>query len=156
MDRGGHLTNYRRAGRHARRDGVLVAAIGIGAALGPLVLLRRINDPRRTLFIFGAYAVRAMVDLVLAAALVACRLSTSTGKVTFSSPVQSRVPDELRGRAFVGFDVIWQTGRILSLLGGGLLADAVGIRAVYLLGGLLLLTAAATSATTAGKPTQSR
>lgn len=136
--------------------GVLVGAIGIGAALGPLVLLRRINDPRRPLFVFGAYAVRAMVDLVLAAALVACRLSTSTGKVTFSSLIQSRVPDELRERAFVGFDVIWQTGRILNLLGGGLLADAVGIRAVYLLGGLLLLTAAATSATTAGKPTQSR
>jgi hypothetical protein len=35
-----------------------------------------------------------------------------------------------------------QTGRLLSLLGGGLLADAVGIRAVYLLGGLLLLPAA--------------
>lgn len=136
--------------------GVLVGAIGIGAALGPLVLLRRINDPRRPLFVFGAYVVRAMVDLVLAAALVACRLSTSTGKVTFSSLIQSRVPDELRERAFVGFDVIWQTGRILNLLGGGLLADAVGIRAVYLLGGLLLLTAAATSATTAGKPTQSR
>ena len=39
--------------------------------------------------------------------------------------------------------MLWQSGRLLSLLGGGLLADAVGIRAVYLLGGLLLLTAAA-------------
>ena len=39
--------------------------------------------------------------------------------------------------------MLWQSGRLLSLLGGGLLADAVGIQAVYLLGGLLLLTAAA-------------
>jgi hypothetical protein len=43
--------------------------------------------------------------------------------------------------------MLWQTGRLLSLLGGGLLADTLGIRAVYLLGGLLLLTAAAVGAT---------
>ncbi len=33
--------------------GVLVAAIGAGAALGPLLLLRQIKDPRRPLFISG-------------------------------------------------------------------------------------------------------
>ena len=135
--------------------GLLVAAIGVGAALGPLVLLARINDPRRPLFVFGPYAMRGIVDLILAAvtsrplaaaALVAYGLSTSTGSVTFSSLVQSRVPDDLRGRAFAGFDVLWQSGRMISLLGGGLLADAYGVRAVYLLGGLLLLTAAATGA----------
>ena len=135
--------------------GLLVAAIGVGAVLGPLVLLRRVADPRRPLFVFGPYALRGVVDLVLglvtalplaAAALVLYGLSTSTGSVTFSSLVQSRVPEELRGRAFAGFDVLWQSGRMLSLLGGGLLADAVGIRAVYLLGGLLLLAAAAVGA----------
>jgi MFS family permease len=135
--------------------GLLVAAIGAGAALGPLLVLRRLADPRRPLFVFGPYAVRGLVDLVLvavtsvplaAAALVVYGLSTSTGSVTFSSLVQSRVPQQLRGRAFAGFDVLWQTGRMLSLLGGGLLADTVGIRAVYLLGGLLLLAAAAVGA----------
>jgi len=77
--------------------------------------------------VFGPYAVRGVVDLVLAAvtalplaaaAMVVYGLSTSTGNVTFSSLVQSRVPDELRGRAFAGFDVLWQSGRMLSLLGG--------------------------------------
>ena len=135
--------------------GLLVAAIGVGAVLGPLVLLRRVADPRRPLFVFGPYALRGVVDLVLAlvtalplaaVALVLYGLSTSTGSVTFSSLVQSRVPEELRGRAFAGFDVLWQSGRMLSLLGGGLLADAVGIRAVYLLGGVLLLAAAAVGA----------
>lgn len=135
--------------------GLLVAAIGAGAALGPLLLLRRITDPRRPLFVFGPYAVRGVVDLVLAVAtsiplaagaLVFYGLSTSTGTVTFSSLIQSRVPEDLRGRAFAGFDTLWQTGRLMSLLGGGLLADAVGIRVVYLLGGLLLLTAAAVGA----------
>ena len=135
--------------------GVLVAAIGAGAAAGPLLLLRRISDPRRPLYVFGPYAVRGAVDLVLAVvttlplaagALLFYGLSTSTGSVTFSSLVQSRVPEDLRGRAFAGFDMLWQTGRLLSLLGGGLLADAVGIRAVYLLGGLLLLAAATVGA----------
>jgi len=132
--------------------GVLVAAIGAGAALGPLLLLRRITEPRRPLFVFGPYAIRGIVDLVLAVvttaplaagALVFYGLSTSTGNVAFSSLIQSRVPEDLRGRAFASFDLLWQTGRLLSLLGGGLLADVVGIRAVYLLGGLLLLAAAA-------------
>ncbi len=135
----------------ARSFGLLVAAIGAGAVLGPL-LLRRLTDPRRPLFVFGPYAVRGVVDLVLAVAtsvplaagaLLFYGLSTSTGNVTFASLIQSRIPEDLRGRAFAGFDMLWQSGRLLSLLGGGLLADAAGIRAVYLLGGLLLLIAAA-------------
>ena len=135
--------------------GLLVGAIGVGAALGPLLVIRRLRDPRRPLLVFGPYAVRGLVDLVLsvvttvplaAGALLFYGLSTSTGNVTFSSLLQSRVPEALRGRAFAGFDVLWQTGRLLSLLGGGLLADAVGVRAVYLLGGLLLLAAAAAGA----------
>ncbi len=85
-----------------------------------------------------------MTTVPLAAgALLFYGLSTSTGNVTFSSLVQSWVPEDLRGRAFAGFDALWQTGRLLSLLGGGLLADAYGIRVVYLLGGVLLMTAAA-------------
>jgi len=131
--------------------GVLIAAIGVGAALGPTLLLRR-RAVARPLFVFGPFAVRGVVDVVLSAAtalpvaaavLVLYGLSTSAGNVTFSSLMQSRVPDELRGRAFAGFDMIWQSGRLVSLVGGGLLADAVGIQAVYLLGGLLLLGAAA-------------
>jgi MFS family permease len=132
--------------------GVLVAAIGIGAAAGPTLLLRRVRDARRPLLVFGPFAARGLVDLVLAAAttmplaagaLLMYGLATSTGNVTFSSLLQSQVPEDLRGRAFAGFDVLWQTGRLLSLLGGGLLADAVSIRAVYLVGGALLVTAAA-------------
>lgn len=41
---------------------------------------------------------------------------------------------------------------MLSLLGSGLLAHALGIRTVYVLGGLLLLAAAAVGATEALRP----
>lgn len=73
--------------------------------------------------------------------LVAYALGTSNGAVTFNSVLQAETPEQQRGRVFASFDMLWQSGRLLSLLAGGLLADAVGIRAVYCVGALLLLAA---------------
>ncbi len=132
--------------------GLLLGAIGIGAATGPLLLSRLTSDPRRPEYVLGPFALRAAVDAVLAtatglisavAALVAYGLATSTGAVTFNSLLQAETPERVRGRVFAGFDVLWQSGRLLSLLLGGLLADLAGIRAVYYLGAALLLAAAA-------------
>ena len=77
-------------------------------------------------------------------------IGTSTGNVAFSTVLQSHVPDRLRGRVFSAFDLIWQSMRLVSLLLGGLLADVAGIRAVYYLGGALLVAAALTGLTLAG------
>ncbi|MDQ3423261.1 MAG: hypothetical protein M3510_07745 [Actinomycetota bacterium] len=124
----------------------------MGAALGPLVLLRLVRSPGRPVFVFGPFAVRGAVDLVLAAttrlpvaaiALVGYGVATSTGAVTFTSLLQTHTPDRLRGRVFASMDVLWQTGRLVSLGLGAVLAEAVGISAVYLFGGVLLLLAAA-------------
>lgn len=134
----------------ASRFGLLIGAIGVGAGLGPLVLRRLMADPRRPALLFGPYLLRGGVDLTLAAssrfdvalvALGAYGVGTSTGMVTYNSLLQSTVPDRLRGRIFAFYDVVWQTARLVSIAGGGLLADAVGIAAVYILGGLLLLAA---------------
>jgi MFS family permease len=131
--------------------GLLLGAIGIGAVLGPLLLTRLVTDPRRPAFVFGPYVVRGVVDLVLAAfaalpvaliALAVYGLGTSSGAVTFNSLLQAHTPEHLRGRIFASFDVFWQLGRLVSLLVGGLLAAALGIQAVYYLGGALLLFAA--------------
>ena len=70
-------------------------------------------------------------------------VGTSTGAVTFNSSLQAKTPDRLRGRVFAGFDMPWQTGCLLSMILGGLLADAVGIRAVYYAGAIGLAAAAA-------------
>lgn len=94
--------------------GLLFSATWAGAALGPLLLLRRMRDPRRPLYVFEPYAVRGLVDLLpavvtsiplAAGALLFYGLSTSTGNVTFSSLIQSRVPEGLRGSAFAFFDL---------------------------------------------------
>lgn len=75
------------------------------------------------------------------AALAAYGVGTSTGMVTWNSVLQSTVPDRVRGRVFAFFDVVWQSSRLVSIGVGGVLADAVGIRAVYVLGGALLVAA---------------
>jgi MFS family permease len=142
------------AERHLRAGpggfGLLLGAIGAGAALGPLLLARLTSDPRRPALVFGPYLLRGLVDLILAAtrslpvALAVLGLygvGTSAGMVTYNSLLQAEVPSDKRGRVFAGYDMIWQTGRLISLGLGGLAADILGIQAVYLLGGALLLLA---------------
>ena len=132
------------------RFGLLIGAIGVGAGIGPLVLQRFVDDVRRPVWLFGPYVLRGVVDLVLAAfrsfplalgALAVYGVGTSTGMVTYNSTLHTTVPDNTRGRVFAVFDVVWQSGRLLSLLLGGWAADRYGIRAVYVIGGSLLLGA---------------
>ncbi|HEV2087112.1 MAG TPA: MFS transporter [Cryptosporangiaceae bacterium] len=131
--------------------GLLLGAIGVGAVLGPFLLTRFVTNPRRPAFVFGPYLLRGVVDLFLAsvtalpaalAALVAYGLGTSSGAVTFNSLLQSHTPEPVRGRVFASFDMLWQLGRLLSLVAGGAVAAALGVRAVYYLGGALLIAAA--------------
>jgi MFS family permease len=143
-------------GVDGRGYGMLIGAIGVGAALGPLVLLRLIRDPSRPVFVFAPFGLRGLVDLVLAASaavpvavasLVAYGVGTSTGAVTFNSMLQAQAPEQARGRIFASMDVLWQGGRLLSLAAGGVLADMYGIQVVYYLGGMLLLAASAVGLT---------
>lgn len=132
--------------------GWLLATIAVGALAGPALLTRIVRGPVRPGIVFGAYGVRGLVDVLLAlttwpllaaAALLFYGLSTSTGTITFTSLVQTHTGEAARGRVFAGFDALFQTGRLVSLLLGGVLADWLGITAVYFLGAALLLTAAA-------------
>jgi len=132
--------------------GLLLSAIGVGAALGP-VLLRRWVRPRAPRWLFGPYAVRAGVDFVLAlawspmlagAVLVLYGMATSTGMIAYQSTLQQVVPTDVRGRVLACYDIIWNGARLLSLALGGLIADGLGVQAVYLIGGMLLLAAAGT------------
>ena len=141
--------------------GLLLAAIAVGAFTGPLLLARLPARTHGPMIVFAAFGLRSLVDLVLATvialpaalgALVCYGIGTSTGNIAFATVIQSHVPDRLRGRVFSAFDLIWQSMRLTSLLIGGLLADAVGIRAVYYLGGALLAAAALAGLTLLGVP----
>lgn len=146
----------RRLGIGAGGFGSLLAAIGVGAAIGP-VLLRRFIQPRDKRWLFGPFAVRGGVDLTLAGAanpiiaggaLVAYGMSTSTGMVAYQSTLQTLVPAETRGRAFAFYDVLWNGARLVSLGIGGALAELVDVRAVYVISALLLFAAAAVGLST--------
>lgn len=140
-----------RLGVSGQGYGILIGVIGIGAAAGPLVLLRLIRRPESPILVFAPFAVRGIVDLVLATvtslplaavALIGYGIGTSTGAVTFNSMLQAQAPEQARGRVFATMDVLWQAGRLASLAAGGFLADQYGIRVVYYLGGALLIAAA--------------
>jgi len=73
--------------------------------------------------VFGPYLLRGLTDLILAAtrslpvamaALGLYGVGTSTGMVTYNSLLQAEVPSNKRGRVFAGYDMIWQTGRLIS------------------------------------------
>jgi MFS family permease len=130
--------------------GVLLGAIGLGAALGPLVLARRI-EARQRRWLYGPMVLRSGVDLALStvrepivagAALAGYGVGTSTGMIAFQSTIQAETPTETRGRVFTFYDTLWNAARLASLGLGGLLADAAGIAAVYVAGAALLATAA--------------
>ncbi len=130
--------------------GLLLGAIGIGAAAGPLLLSTRIR-PNQRRWLFGPFAVRGAVDFVLAGvsspvaaggALALYGVGTSTGMIAYQSTLQSEAPTQTRGRVFALFDILWNGARLVSLGIGGVMADAIGVRSVYVLGGVLLSAAA--------------
>jgi MFS family permease len=53
------------------------------------------------------------------------------------------VPPELRGRAFALLDVVWQSGRLVSIAVGAGLVAIIGIRWLFVIGGALLIVAGA-------------
>lgn len=131
--------------------GGLLAAVGAGALLGPLVVRRAIRPADRR-WLFGPLAARGGIDLVLATtgsplvagtALAAYGVCTSTGMIAYQSTLQVEVPGRVRGRVFALFDVLWNSARLVSLGLGGLAADLLGIRAIYFAGGVVLVLAAA-------------
>lgn len=130
--------------------GLMLAAIATGAFLGPTLLGRLIDSIGRSRVVFAAFGLRGAVDAVLATvtalpaalgALVGYGIGTSTGNVAFASLVQAEVAADMRGRVFAAFDLTWHLGRLVSIVVGGVVADAYGVRAVFSVGAALLAVA---------------
>lgn len=128
----------------------LIGAIGVGALLGPLIPNALARDYRDARWLFVPYIIRGIGDVLIAiftplpiALLImfVYGLNTSTGMVVFSSTVQGAVPDTMRGRVFTLLDVTWNAMRLLSLAGGAIMVDVVGIRPLFWTGGAFLTLA---------------
>lgn len=112
--------------------GVLMTALGVGAAIGVLTLLwvqRRV--PRETVFTAaivaagGAMALAASVSTLTPAALVVALLGAAagTGYVTGFTVLQESVHDELRGRTFATLYTVVRFCLLLALTVGPFLAN---------------------------------
>jgi len=134
--------------------GTWLGAIALGALAGPLALplLGRVAPER---VVPAAYAIRGVGDMGLGllsqagaggALLGLYGINTSSGMVSFQTLIQRRIPERIRGRTFALLDLTWQVGRLVSIGLGALLATLVGIRPVFIVGGLLLIAAAAVGA----------
>jgi len=128
----------------------LIAAIGVGALIGPLIPNALTADYRNAGWLFIPYVIRGIGDILLAiitpfpialAILFVYGLNTSTGMVVFNSTIQNVIPESMRGRAFTLLDVDWSVMQLLSLAIGGVIVQAFGIELVYGLGGSLLVLA---------------
>ena len=102
--------------------------------------------------LFVPYLVRGVGDILIAVStsfpfavllLFVYGLNTSTGMVVYNSIMQSAIPDRVKGRVFTLMDMGWTVMEIASIGAAGLLADSLGIRSVYYLGGMLLMMAGA-------------
>ncbi|MHB8718418.1 MAG: MFS transporter [Candidatus Dormibacteria bacterium] len=131
--------------------GLWLAVIGAGALLGPVVMpaLARLRAERA---VPAAYLLRGAGDVGLglldnglagAGLLFLYGLNTSSGSVAYQHLVQTRVPPALRGRAFGALDLTWQLARLASLGTGSLLVARLGVRDLFIAGGLLLALAGA-------------
>jgi len=136
-----------------------IAAIGLGALLGPLIPNLFVADYRTGRWLYGPYVIRGIGDALLAltqvvpvglALLFVYGLNTSTGTVVFSSTLQTWVPDRMRGRVFTMFDMTWGACRLISLAIGGIVVDAFGVQLLYWASGVLLVLAGAVGL--AGRP----
>ena len=130
----------------------LLAAIGVGALLGPILLGSVTQNYRDIRLLFVPYIIRGAGDILIALftplpvallILFVYGLNTSTGMIVYNSIMQSEVPEEVRGRIFTLMDANWNFLRLISLGLGGALVATTGIQAIYWAGGTLLLLAGA-------------
>jgi MFS family permease len=130
--------------------GLLVAAIGVGAILGPLLFGRLVDRVDSPALVFIPYLVRGVIDAMLAfltgfwlpaVLLLVYGMNTSTGGVAYTTLLQRRTPADYRGRVFSAFNVVWQGGRLASLALAGVLVDVLSVQALYVGAGALLVLA---------------
>jgi predicted MFS family arabinose efflux permease len=141
----------------------LIAAIGAGALLGPLIPNTWAKDHRDARWLFLPYVIRGFGDVLLAVVtslpialliLFIYGLNTSAGMVVYNSTLQGAVPEEVRGRIFTLLDLTWNVMRLLSLAIGGLVVDLLGIQLLFWLGGSILTLAGLLGVVLLGRPTR--
>jgi predicted MFS family arabinose efflux permease len=128
--------------------GYLLMTIAIGGVLGSLGVERLAQRWRDTTVLVAAVACNGAAYVLLATshgpalasvATVVWGASVSTGMTISIGMRQASTPDHLLGRVMSVFRVFVGVGGVLGALLGGVLADAIGLRAPYLWSGIVQL-----------------
>jgi MFS family permease len=134
--------------------GILVAAGAAGGLLGAVLTDRATRRLGRGRVFVGSVVLAAVTQIVLgvagSVALAVVLLAISSAafaayNVVSTSVRQVLVPGALLGRVTGAYRTCTMSAAALGAAGGGILAAAVGIRAPFLIGGVLLLATLAVS-----------
>ncbi|WP_338674234.1 MFS transporter [Streptomyces sp. SCSIO 30461] len=128
--------------------GLLVAAFGLGALAGSVLVGRWVNRLGRGRLLLGSLLVAAMaslglglVDAWLPAGLLVMLYGASVNawRVGTTTVRQNLVPNRLLGRVTMAQKLLVRCGAIVGTVLGGLVAHDFGLRAVFHVGAVLLL-----------------
>jgi MFS family permease len=142
-----------RLGLNSGGYGVLLAALGLGAIAGGLVLplVRGRLPPNRFLFVAGVvYAIALLVvalernEAIVLVALVPAGLAWVTVLSNVNAEIQLFLPGWVRARGLAVYQVVFAGGQALGALAWGVVADAASLVIAFLAAAILMLLGALT------------
>jgi MFS family permease len=145
--------------------GTLMTLWTLGMVVGSTLVATRVPAARYAGVALGAIALQGaglalptlwlVLPFALAAYLVG-GVGHGTKNVVVRTLIHTRVPDELRGRAWAAYSAGRNGAELVALVSGGLLVAALGARWTLLLAGALPIVAAAYAALRRARPSASR
>jgi MFS family permease len=145
--------------------GTLMTLWTLGMVVGSTLVAARVPTARYAGVALGAMALQGaglalptlwlVLPFALAAYLVG-GVGHGTKNVVVRTLIHTRVPDELRGRAWAAYSAGRNGAELVALVSGGLLVAALGARWTLLLAGALPVVAAAYAALRRARPSASR
>jgi MFS family permease len=145
--------------------GTLMTLWTLGMVVGSTLVATRVPAARYAGVALGAMALQgaglALPTLWLVlpfalAAYLAGGIGHGTKNVVVRTLIHTRVPDELRGRAWAAYSAGRNGAELVALVSGGLLVAALGARWTLLLAGALPVLAAGYAALRRARPAASR
>jgi MFS family permease len=145
--------------------GTLMTLWTLGMVVGSTLVATRVPAARYAGVALGAMALQGaglalptlwlVLPFALAAYLVG-GIGHGTKNVVVRTLIHTRVPDELRGRAWAAYSAGRNGAELVALVSGGLLVAALGARWTLLLAGALPVLAAGYAALRRARPAASR
>ncbi|RSM59976.1 MFS transporter [Actinoplanes sp. ATCC 53533] len=133
--------------------GILLAALGVGAVLGALLMprIRERVPPNRLLVLSGlVYGLALLVVALVANAFVVVPVLVAAGLAwmiqvsRMNAGLQLFLPNWVRARGFAGYQVVFAGGQALGALLWGQVTELAGLRAAFLAAAALMLLGTAT------------